>query len=379
MNILLRSLDAFPPVEIELFYREKLVPQEQMKMMVLLSATCVGNDAKSCPLFHGSLAPMIFSRIKFDGREREVTRRVRFRLQLFLLQSNNITWINHISFLHVSRHPDTTVNALSQKRYIAASVKSVEIPDICLQVDQYKSFFRSCCPRIEEICIHITFRCFRDEWVVYNDILEFLSKFTLLTKVDFCYYGSYGCSSFTHVGIQHLTKLRLKVLHLGVIAFFQDDVDKCIKAICSITSLEDLIPPHDSVFNSNVHYLTKLPRLQKLHLNWSTISNKGLRQIASIRTLKSLALTRCDNLTDDGYRHLVHMIHLEELCLNYSYSVTAACLEHLLGCPSLRFVTVNDCSPITDDELTLFHKKLRARQLENAKQLAASGARRERE
>jgi hypothetical protein len=381
MNIILRGLQNFFQFEKELFLRKRLVPREVVEIMVLLSATCVGNDAKSCPLFHGSLAPMIFSRINFDGVEDVATRGARYRLQRLLLKSNNITWINHISFFRVDdiSGPDKIVNVLSQKRYIAPSIKSVEIPGRCLQTDQLKSFLISCCPRIEEIRLEHCNLLIPEVWPIDDVDFEFLSQFTFLTTLILRPHAFCFDCDFTHVGIQHLTKLRLKRLHLSGIKLKKDAVDEILKTICCITSLEDLNLPVRSVTDCNVHYLKNLPRLQKLRLKDASISDEGLEQIASIQTLKSLELKDCRSFTNDGLRHFINLTYLEYLYLDFSQYVTSACVEHLLDCPSLRCVNAELSSYISSADLQSFHKKLRERQLENAKQFSISSARRERE
>ena len=63
------------------------LPEEQ-KAAVLLSVTCKGNDPTLplCPLFHGSLGPLLFAE---DIRDSP--------LHSPLLYSHNITWAKHIN------------------------------------------------------------------------------------------------------------------------------------------------------------------------------------------------------------------------------------------------------------------------------------------
>ncbi len=97
MNIFLKSFShqelASDDAETEYIQQAPAEEDLQIKyfhhppqiLAVLLSATCVGNDGRSCPLFHGSLAPMIFGKTSDE------------KLRRLLLKSNNITWIQ--SFL----------------------------------------------------------------------------------------------------------------------------------------------------------------------------------------------------------------------------------------------------------------------------------------
>jgi hypothetical protein len=85
---------------------------------VLLAATCIGNDGKSCPLFRGSLAPMIFATATNAA------------LQTLLIESDTIEWTNGMMLHGWSSNRDAYVHIcrrLQASRYSCRSLKSLKI------------------------------------------------------------------------------------------------------------------------------------------------------------------------------------------------------------------------------------------------------------
>jgi hypothetical protein len=97
---------------------------------VLLSATCVGNDGKRCPLFHGSLAPELFSR---NDPHTQLPDRAPISINLsnLLVLSNTITWAHTVSlssFDKVTKDIFKNItNSLVNTRYSSRSIKTVHI------------------------------------------------------------------------------------------------------------------------------------------------------------------------------------------------------------------------------------------------------------
>lgn len=312
MNILLRTFKYSDTTEM-------------CEILVLTSATCVGNDGQSCPLFHGSLAPMIFSRIKSLSKWRQGN---------LLLDSNAITWVRSIFFIPDAKNisdsflPDfqlakmkKAMAVLSQKRYISVSVTSVTIPCGFLRFEEVQKFLRSCCPRLESI-----------EWEnggsllpsrLNDDDVAFLSDFTLLKSLCF------SNAPITAVGFKHLTKLKsikkLELTHLQL-------NDDCLESISCLKSLEDLKAINcESITESGLFHLTKLPLRNLVLRSSSTINDEGMKHIAKLERLESLNLSHIyhKDFTDYGLYHLGELCDLQELNLMGCDKLTDTCLLNI--------------------------------------------------
>ncbi len=116
MNIFIRSFSYSPSADEDL--QTNYIYHPPQILSVLLSATCIGNDGRSCPLFHGSLGPMIFGKAS-DGNSRRL-----------LLKSNNITWTQTVfrsNFLLFPTLQNEIFQALSKTRYSSRSLKSLHV------------------------------------------------------------------------------------------------------------------------------------------------------------------------------------------------------------------------------------------------------------
>jgi len=104
--------------------------KEQQKAAVLLSATCKGNDPllPLCPLFHGSLGPMLFSDIGVVDYERKrYISGIEVHLQSLLINSHNITWSNHVYFPFDKTRCQQLCDILSKTRYSSRSIKGCQM------------------------------------------------------------------------------------------------------------------------------------------------------------------------------------------------------------------------------------------------------------
>ncbi len=116
MKIFIKSFsyspDAKKDIEIQYFCHPPQV------LSVLVSATCIGNDGRSnCPLFHGSLAPMIFGKTVDNN------------MRCLLLKSNNITWTQNVfcgaDLFDFATLQKEVFQTLSKTRYSSKSLKSL--------------------------------------------------------------------------------------------------------------------------------------------------------------------------------------------------------------------------------------------------------------
>jgi hypothetical protein len=114
-----------------LYFADSVVLHSAIVPLVLVSATCIGNDKKSCPLFHGSLAPILFSEI-------ETTESAVQTLHCFLLSSHNITWIKTLSLSNNEDVCCKMISVLLSTRYFSRSVKKLIVDATCLTFDCVK-------------------------------------------------------------------------------------------------------------------------------------------------------------------------------------------------------------------------------------------------
>jgi hypothetical protein len=145
MNIFIKSF-SYPP-------RAKKDEQTNFThfppqiLAVLLSATCIGNDGRSCPLFHGSLAPMIFGKTDDD------------KMRLLLLKSNNITWTQTVfrcnDLVRFATLQTEIFETLSKTRYSSKSLKTLQVM-VNIEDDKHDllSFLQTDCEVLETLAIH---------------------------------------------------------------------------------------------------------------------------------------------------------------------------------------------------------------------------------
>ncbi len=112
-------------------------------LAVLLSATCIGNDGRSCPLFHGSLAPMIFGKTSDD------------KMRRLLLKSNNITWTQTLFWCDLVDFPTLQreiFQVLSKTRYSSRSLKRLQVTVDCKEDKRnVLSFLQTGCEMLETL------------------------------------------------------------------------------------------------------------------------------------------------------------------------------------------------------------------------------------
>jgi hypothetical protein len=117
MNIFIKSFSYSLFAEVD--QQTKYFHHPTQILAVLVSATCIGNNGRSnCPLFHGSLAPMLFGKTSDE------------RLRLLLLKSNNITWTQNVFRCDFHRFPTLQkefFETLSKTRYSSKSLKKLQL------------------------------------------------------------------------------------------------------------------------------------------------------------------------------------------------------------------------------------------------------------
>ena len=278
---------------------------DKQKAVVLLSGTCKGNDPTLplCPLLHGSLGPMLFSDIDSE---------IETKLQSLFLNSNNITWSNHVYFPSDKELCAKICGTLSKTRYSSCSIKSVGLHINTLAASV--AFIKSHCQAVEEfrdIALtrvrrpRIDWHTTTDRTEIKDTDLELLSQLTFIKKLQLS-----GNFEITNDGLLHLSK---------------------------ISSLQHLNLYHcDKITNDGLDHLSELSSLQHLYLNHcNKITDDGLLHLSKLSSLQYIYVSCCREITDDGLVHLSKLSLLQHLALRYCKKICDDGLQHLFNMPSL--------------------------------------------
>ncbi len=87
-------------------------------------------------------------------------------------------------------------------------------------------------------------------------------------------------------------------------------------------------------------WISQSHQLTELNLSSNTITDEGLREIATLPRLESLMLTMCPNLSDAGVAHLEKLMHVHTLGLP-SKAITQESIDILRRMPMLTEVYVS--------------------------------------
>ena len=93
------------------------------------------------------------------------------------------------------------------------------------------------------------------------------------------------------------------------------------------------------VTDTDLEQLASLPRLAKLNLGHTRISDQGMRRLKRLENITSLDLTYAELVTDEGLTALRGWKHLERLKLRGT-KITDAGVAHLAGLTTLAALDV---------------------------------------
>ena len=148
------------------------------------------------------------------------------------------------------------------------------------------------------------------------------------------------CSRLTDDGVQSIGTLpRLLVLDLSGCYSLSDNLhfegwrrlQKLVLSYCTLMAVDRF--QHEN--------------LLLLDLGGTSIADRGLEQLGSLKQLQALNLNDCSEITDQGLHHLRGLIHLRYLNLNLCSSITDAGLCSLETLPALTCLDLG-CCEITD-------------------------------
>jgi hypothetical protein len=367
---------------------------------VLLSTTCVGNDRKSCSLFHGSLTPMLFSRKSDDYSE---------TLTSLLLLSHNITWATRANLSVTPNHRHKIIETLSRTRYSNRTIKSLRFPNV--HSEELHRFIASHCQVLEEIMIdqdcftwnpnalginfgecnlpakartlqRVVILCSVSKNVVESYIKPLIPlrrltdlKFSISQKLSDEIFEAISCihsleflelpndcCEVTDEGFVHLSNLHnLRVLKLNNFPKISSDVlTKTLSALSNLTSL-DVIAIPQIPYSCFAKIAEAGVPLTSLALHSRNITDEDLIALSTIKTLRNLTVNAGGtNLTKAAFHHFAKNLDgsLESLSLSDAIRDENIYVE-LSGLRSLRHFTLNwSCECFTDRALANFAERL---------------------
>ena len=119
------------------------------------------------------------------------------------------------------------------------------------------------------------------------------------------------------------------------------------------------------VTDSDLHQLASMPKLERIDLSLTRITDHGMKLMRDLKGVRELNLYFAENVTDEGIAALKGWKNLRRLNLRGT-KITDTTLEHLAGLSSLESLDVG-FAQVTDNGL----EKLGA--LENLKELTIGG------
>jgi hypothetical protein len=323
---------------------------------VLLAATCVGNDGKSCPLLHGSLGPKFFSKIRNAPR-----------LQLFLLHSDCITWTDTIHFPShndVENDADASYSAtlaickrLAATRYSSESIKSIVWSPFSDQVyDEVRHFIKNHCHALESFYFGLTrYHLGKGKQDLFDYDLSFLShkkRSSSLRVLEFACEMKIACLE----QIANVTSLR-SLKHPEFSDYFGGDGDddedaKAYLSLANLSGLEEL--DLHSIQNAKKIF-PFLKCLTSLHL--SSIKTTELKPITSLVNLRRLCVAQVNGPIEAMEENFIAIfdscVLLEDLVIPFTrqhpfspqfFSVIGSNLTRLLR------IDVSSCSQSVTDQ-----------------------------
>ncbi|KAL0091267.1 hypothetical protein F4703DRAFT_1940479 [Phycomyces blakesleeanus] len=140
-----------------------------------------------------------------------------------------------------------------------------------------------------------------------------------------------GFLEVTDVGVEQIAKMK----HLKYLSLEATKVtDHGIALLKDLLELETLYLDRTSASDLGIEALSELSRLRTLSLSRTNVTDEALKNMGDFerthyaRTIRTLNLSKCQEVTDEGVQGLTGMIHLTHLNLDHT-GVSKQCLVHL--------------------------------------------------
>jgi hypothetical protein len=306
----------------------------------LLSATCIGNDGKSCPLFHSSLAPRFFSVIdtEFINVMNLIT-----PFDELLLNSNTICWAPRVCLSSTvwcdaegeskEHHQVRKVcDTLASTRYSSRSIKTLTTDSNAIVVCQ--DFVKNHCEVLETVVFYGTHEN------SFDGNLSFLSQSKSAKSIRTLHF--YGVMEITDDDIKLLVNLS-SLRTLKIMRCENVSAEGLVALAPLANSLREFSFAGIGYYDEDVQGIDiaveKFNCLEKLYLSLCRIADLQ-NMLTNLPLLKILDLNACDGITDDDHiQGLEHLRVLESFSMSCIPSVTGKHF-HLLP-PTLREIHLN--------------------------------------
>ncbi|XP_056618790.1 F-box/LRR-repeat protein 4 isoform X2 [Triplophysa dalaica] len=223
------------------------------------------------------------------------------------------------------------------------------VPDLCRLAQSCKLFHKHCCDPLQYIQLSL-----QPYWARLTDasLCHLQSRCTLLQRLNMSWTGNRG--AVTAAGFCSFIKacgLSLVCLELSCCHFLNEACLEVIAQMCP--NLQELnLASCDRLHPQAFNHIAKLTNLRRLVLHRTKVEIDDFDVVASMissrcRSLRSLDLWRCKNLSERGLAELVTGCRLlEELELGWCSMLqsSSGCFQHLArSLPRLRklFLTAN--------------------------------------
>lgn len=314
MNIIIESLNFF----VDQWDQILPVPVATL----LLSANAAkGNDGRYCPLFHGSLAPMLFAETHI------------IELQELLVNSNTITWTKGVNFdpyMYRSRFEEVFAKLLKTK-YFTQSVREISINSS--DNKQFAPFCTTSCRSLEKISVssapisiremfsHLThsLKSLRFDVTPRISGLDALDNFTQLESLSFQF------TKITDEDFQHLRLLpKLKTL-----------------TICR----EDKLTLQNS--RNVFEQLSLSLREFRFHLEARECDVSGIGELVNLEVF-TFSCSPFSTIVS-GFEEWRYFLHLRSFSLSsYNWSIKFPSFKNLAPLPNLKELDVSFSSSINN-------------------------------
>jgi len=162
--------------------------------------------------------------------------------------------------------------------------------------------------------------------------------------------NAWGCEALSNIVLETLSAMpayqqNLRSLNVRMTRVTSDG----IRHIANFSNLESLTLMN-AILDRDIEVLCKrLPRLQRLMIISSNITDASLEEINNLHDLRELQLTGCERITDGGLEKMKGLSNLRTLWLSCT-GVTDVGMQHLTVLTNIQTLVLTNCR-ITDQGL----------------------------
>ncbi|MBE7492928.1 MAG: hypothetical protein HS108_14400 [Planctomycetes bacterium] len=124
--------------------------------------------------------------------------------------------------------------------------------------------------------------------------------------------------------------------------------DDGLREVASLTNLEELsLRGCSAVTDDGIATLANLKRLRRVDFGRTGAGDRALSALANMRELEEIDLSLCDNVTDEGIKAIATLPKLRTLVLSGCTQLTDSALTHISTFETLEVLDLSWCSRFT--------------------------------